>query len=445
MCWKNILNWINTNYQALINNYGNNIQNEYIKDLADNLDYSFQYLKEINQERDKLSEQRVRKLDILNDKLFLELHSDSGNILIIVSQDSKEAKIISVNQTFYRILEYLPQDVIGQDYSSINIWVNNLDPITIQNLLKETQVIKQQLFQFRTKSGTIKDFLLSAEEIDIEGKSVIVYIASDVSKITQNSCLVTYRCLNDPDWTMKYMSYDCEKLTGYKREEIIGNKKHTFTDVIHQKDQQRVWEIVQQALEEKIPYEIRYRINTKTGKIKWVWERGQGIFSNNNQLEALEGLIEDITELKKGEEKLLQKSENLREQIQQTINGLQNNNSGLDLVQKIPVFLDALKVETIADIAELTQKLMPENITDDIEAELYLTMIALSKVTLNLQLYQAHQVINEPEIQEQILFDAKKDLKAVIRKMNNLPNYLQVLINQIIIRWESIINSSEET
>ena len=439
MCWKNLFNRFILTYQRLAKRNINNIQNEYVKELATNLDYSFQKLNQTNDKLDQLSERRATKFQILDDKLFLNVNSYSGSVLMVVRQSTKE--IINVNEKFYQVLGYSTQDIIGLLHSNVNFWVNNQDPNTIEDLLQESPIIKQQIFQLRTKSGEIKDFIFSAEELDIDGQVLIFYMASDITSITKKSTFMSYRCLNDPEYTMKYISYDCENLTGYKVDEIVDNKLIPFGKIINEEDYNYVWEIIQKALEEQKAYEMQYRIKKKNGNIKWVWERGQGIFYNNGNFLALEGLIEDISELKKSEDKLFQIRDDLREQIQLTIKELlQDNNSRLRLVQEIPVLMDALNVENIADIAALTQLLMPEKIADNIDTELHLKIIALSKVALTLQLYQA---ITEPTKQDKTLLTAKKELKAIKLEVNDLPVSLQVFMNQIIIRWQSILNDEK--
>lgn len=441
MFWKNLLYSFVTIYQYLKTNKTTdktNIHHEYIQELTTNLNSKFQTLKQTNDELEQLSKQRSGRLQVLDDQIFLDIHSSSGSILIVVSKST--AEVINVNNSFYRLLEYLPQDIIGKAYNTLNIWVNNQDPVVIQNFLQEAKIIKQQIFQLRTKTGKIKDCLLSAEEIDINGQTLIFYIASDITNITQNSCCMSYRCKNDPDYTMKYVSYDCENLTGYQIEDIVSNTI-SYASIIYKDDEKDdekdVWNNVQNALAEQTAYEILYRIKTKTNEIKWVWEKGQGIFDQDNELRYLEGLIEDVSELKNSEDKLFQIRNDLRKQIQLITEELQQTNSGLKLAQEIPILLDALNVKTIADIAELTKLIVPEKIASNIEPELQLVIIALGKVAVTAQFYQT---ITEPVIQDKILFTAKEELKTVAQQVNNLPSSLQVLIGQIIIRWESVLN-----
>ncbi len=115
---------------------------------------------------------------------------------------------------------------------------------------------------------------------------------------------IVYRCKNDKDWTMEYLSEGCFEMTGYLPDELIGNKKLSYSDLILEDDRNMVWDVIQEALGEIRSYELQYRIVTKNRDVKWVWEKGSGVFSDKGELTSLEGLIVDITERKKMEEAL---------------------------------------------------------------------------------------------------------------------------------------------
>lgn len=112
---------------------------------------------------------------------------------------------------------------------------------------------------------------------------------------------LVYRCRNDRDWTMEFVSEGCRELTGYAAEDLVDNRKISYAQIIHPADQQRIWDDVQAGLRERMPFEFTYRIRTAGGVEKWVWEHGQGIFSADGTLEALEGFSTDITARRQAE------------------------------------------------------------------------------------------------------------------------------------------------
>ena len=113
---------------------------------------------------------------------------------------------------------------------------------------------------------------------------------------------MAYRCLNDKNWTMEFVSKGAKALTGYSPEDLIGSKVISYGDVVYRDDRDHVWSSVQKGVTARQPFEMTYRITSASGEIEWVWEQGQGVFSDSGELLALEGFITDITPLKRAEE-----------------------------------------------------------------------------------------------------------------------------------------------
>ena len=59
---------------------------------------------------------------------------------------------------------------------------------------------------------------------------------------------MVYRCRNDPDNTMEYVSAGCIELTGYTPEDFIQNKRVSYSTLIHPLDREAVKNQVQAAL-----------------------------------------------------------------------------------------------------------------------------------------------------------------------------------------------------
>jgi PAS domain S-box-containing protein len=110
----------------------------------------------------------------------------------------------------------------------------------------------------------------------------------------------SYRCQNDDNWTMEFMSKGVCAITGYSAEEFLRSEP-TYNSIIVEEDRERVWDEIQAALSVFEPFTLEYRIQAKNGEMKWVWERGKGVFTGERLL-ALEGYISDISELKRKDE-----------------------------------------------------------------------------------------------------------------------------------------------
>ncbi|MBF0351864.1 MAG: ABC transporter substrate-binding protein [SAR324 cluster bacterium] len=134
------------------------------------------------------------------------------------------------------------------------------------------------------------------------------------SNLLKNLQGMAYRCRNDLHWTMKYVSDGCEDLTGYQAEALLENAQLSYNDIILREDKSMVSSNINEALREFRPYQLTYRIKTRTGIVKWVWEQGRGIFSPEGDLLYLEGFITDISLQKKVEEEKEQALDKLEEQ-----------------------------------------------------------------------------------------------------------------------------------
>jgi PAS domain S-box-containing protein len=107
---------------------------------------------------------------------------------------------------------------------------------------------------------------------------------------------MAYRCQNDRNWSMEFVSEGCFDLTGYPPSSLIGNRDIAYNQLIHLDDRDKVWSDIQRQLSEKRPFKLTYRIISATGEEKWVWEQGRGIFSPEGDLLHLEGFIHDVTD-----------------------------------------------------------------------------------------------------------------------------------------------------
>jgi len=49
-----------------------------------------------------------------------------------------------------------------------------------------------------------------------------------------------YRCRMDDDYTMLNMFGNVQELTGYKQQDLVGNKANSYVNLIHEEDAQSV-------------------------------------------------------------------------------------------------------------------------------------------------------------------------------------------------------------
>ncbi len=238
---------------------------------------------------------------------------------IILLIDS-EGRILEANERASQLYGYDASELL-------NFRIQNLHPPDVFQLLQENMQLakKQEGAIFETisirKDGSRFPVEVSSRLIEVDGKNFFQNIIRDITErkeaesklkeserklftLMSNLPGMAYRCSNDPKWTMEFASEGCFNLTGYSASELINNNRISYAEIIIEEDREEVWQSVQIALVNKKPFTLEYRIRTKNGKMKWVWEQGAGVFSEEGELEALEGFIIDITERKEAEEKI---------------------------------------------------------------------------------------------------------------------------------------------
>lgn len=119
---------------------------------------------------------------------------------------------------------------------------------------------------------------------------------------------VAYRCRDDLQWTMEFISQGCQELTGYSAEQLVGNRVLSWNDLIVPEDREPVRQAWEQARNAGRRFRLEYRIRCADGRVRWVFEQGDIVRGASGEIEALEGLIVDITDRKTAEAELYRQS-----------------------------------------------------------------------------------------------------------------------------------------
>jgi PAS domain S-box-containing protein len=128
-----------------------------------------------------------------------------------------------------------------------------------------------------------------AEQSLIEGEAKFRSMVSNIPG-------VVYRCANDADWTVYYVTDAIEPLTGYEAKDFLGNQMKKFGEIIYPEDRNKVKEAVQSGIARFEQFNVEYRIIAKNNTIKWVSNSGRPVFNDDHTIKWLDGFLFDITE-----------------------------------------------------------------------------------------------------------------------------------------------------
>ena len=230
------------------------------------------------------------------------------------------ANTILFNDTWLKFTGHTLSEELVQDCSKA-IHPNDLEDYqqTYDNAYK-TQTDFRRNYRFRDKQGNYRcisekvtaRFGINREFLGFIGAGIDITQQKEAQQagfesrralatLMSNLPGLAYRCHFDVQRTLEFVNEGCIELTGYNPTQLINNKEISFSALIHPDDQERIIKNIQIALESHKPYKFDYRLVMANGQDKWVWEQGQGIFSEPGEWQILEGFISDITEQKRAE------------------------------------------------------------------------------------------------------------------------------------------------
>ena len=135
---------------------------------------------------------------------------------------------------------------------------------------------------------------------DLHLRSITLLFSEDLDRSRVLGTLVNnlegmaYRCLNDLNWSMIFVSHGCKDLTGYTSAELVNNTRISWDEITHPDDRARVRDCINSAGHGGQRFTVEYRITTQSGPIKWVIERGITVSDEHGTM-VIEGFIADIT------------------------------------------------------------------------------------------------------------------------------------------------------
>lgn len=96
-------------------------------------------------------------------------------------------------------------------------------------------------------------------------------------------------------WSPRF--YD---LLGYEFEEITPSLQ-TFKELLHPEERNRVFVAVQNHFEKDLPFDVEYRLQTKSGAYRWFRARGKSVRNQQGVITRMAGSIQDIHDQRQAE------------------------------------------------------------------------------------------------------------------------------------------------
>lgn len=226
-----------------------------------------------------------------------------------------QGRFIMANKAFCDMLHYTEAELLEIDFRAITHPLDRYKSSQeIAALLagERSGVILDK--RYVSKQGhTVWTRVSISARLDVNQQIVgMIGIAEDLSEFreaealraeTEQSMLnflanlpgMVYRCRNDANWTMMYVSQSVLALTGYSAEDLLFNHRASYASLIHSEDIELVERHISEAIRRREMFNFEYRIRRADGQVTWVWEQGRAVFDEDGEVAFLEGYITDIS------------------------------------------------------------------------------------------------------------------------------------------------------
>ncbi|HEY9815424.1 MAG TPA: PAS domain-containing protein [Candidatus Obscuribacterales bacterium] len=291
------------------------------------------------------SEQRLRQAEEKYRSIF-------ENAVVGIFQTTQDGRYLSANPALAQIYGYESSqelmaqvtDVSQQLYVDPNRRQDFVDQIAATGRVSdfESQVWRQdgQIIWISEQAIAVNDdqgqIFYEGMVQDItgrkEGQAALRDSENRFRTLLNNIPGAFYRCAYDQVWTMKFLSDAIEDICGYPAEDFLLNRRRNLTDITHPEDRDYIHQEVNQAILSDRPYVLEYRIIHANGGLRWVYEKGQAIFDDHENLQYLDGVIFDITERKK--------TENFLDRQTQVLEAIA---SGIELYQVLDLLIEIIE------------------------------------------------------------------------------------------------------
>ena len=282
--------------------------------------------RELRKEKEKLDASQAKLKE--NETLFRAIF-EQATIGISIGHNDKYYLLDGTNEPSINPMFERITGRTREEFASIS-WMDVTYPEDLEKDLGKFKQLQEGLIdtyemekRYIKPDGSLTWINMMVSRLKLEGSSDFYHLclATDInrekeiqqelyqsennkSNFLENLPGMAYRCNYDREWTMRYVSRGCIDLTGYQPESILDNYELSYNDLILPHYRDYIWEKCSQVLRDKSQLREEYEIRTASGEIKWVYEQGHPVYDSNGKVQALEGIIIDITMRKEQELKL---------------------------------------------------------------------------------------------------------------------------------------------
>jgi PAS domain S-box-containing protein len=224
---------------------------------------------------------------------------------------------LDVNDSFLQVSGYSRAEIIGKTSLDLNIWGS---PDVRQAFIKELQeygsLINRET-KLRSKDGSMRTLLSSAEQLEIEGKQCLLVASSDITErmLAQQALRESearFQIMADTAPVMIWMADEQKQATYFNQQwldftgrTIARERGFDWTVGIHPLDLDGAMKMFDAAFDSREPFRMEYRLRRHDNTYRWVIDTGTPRFSSAGEFLGYIGSCVDITDRKESEAALV--------------------------------------------------------------------------------------------------------------------------------------------
>jgi PAS domain S-box-containing protein len=284
--------------------------------LADNLAYGITMLR--NRKARELAEDELRQ----SEARYRSLFQNKQTVMLII--DPKDGKIVDANPAAETFYGWEQAELCQMKISQINM----LTEQEVQSEMELAHQEKRNFFTFRhcRADGSVRDVEVFSAPIILAGRSLLYSIINDITErqefqealLASNERMhLVMAATNAGIWeseqstNINIWSDELWGLFGLKPQSCEPSLENWLKTIIPE-DRDKVEQAVMKALKSGGEFNSIWRMRDAVGKVRWLMSKGNPVKDSDGKISRYSGIVLDITERKRAEEKKQQLESHLR-------------------------------------------------------------------------------------------------------------------------------------
>ncbi len=231
--------------------------------------------------------------------------------------DAETKRVLEANAAFESLMGYAEEELLGMRiYDFIAHDPDDIDRHIMRSLKEKQRQIGER--RYRRKDGSVILVDTSASVISYGGRMALCAVSRDVTERREAEEAVRksearlaeaqrLAHLGGWEWDVRTdeisWSDEVYRIYGFAPQSFVPSFER-FMEIVHPDDRGRIEAVIDDALNDHSPYDLKHRIVRPDGEVRWAHRRAKVVRGEGGVPLRMVGTVHDITERKALEERL---------------------------------------------------------------------------------------------------------------------------------------------